>query len=246
MSRIRPLPALLALLAFLAAFSAHAQHTALSHNGALISVSASAESSRVPEIARISAGVTSHAEDARSALGKNSEDMIRVMAALRAIGIAERDIRTSRISIEATYRRQRDQDPVFTGYRASNTVTVKLRAIDDLGAVLASLVEHGANQINGPWFEIEDPDAVRAQVRLDALNNARQRADQYAAALGLKVVGVVSLDEGGGFGLVTPMRSNALGAPPPPPPPPVPAPPPVSRGESTIRAHLTVVFELGN
>jgi len=242
MSRIRLFPVLLVSLAALAAFSAHAQHTVLSHRGALISVSASAESSQAPDIARISAGVTSHAQDARSALSQNSADMAWVMAALRAAGIAERDIRTSRINLEATYRRPRDQDPVFTGYRASNTVTVKLREIDDLGEVLTALVEHGANQINGPWFEIEDPDAIRAQVRLDALNNARQRADQYAAALGLKVVGVISIDEGGGFGLVTPLRSSAFEAPPPPPAPPAP----VSRGESTIRAYLTVVFELGN
>ena len=87
------------------------------------------------------------------------------MAAIRAAGIAERDVQTAGININPQYRYAENQAPAITGYQASNTVNVKVRDIAKLGKVLDALVANGANQINGPSFEIDEPEAVYDEAR---------------------------------------------------------------------------------
>jgi len=211
------------------------------HRTTLLSVTAEGESTQIPDVARISAGVSNRAEDARTALAENSVKMNQVIAAIHAAGVTARDVQTRRISIQPRYRHPRDGEPVFTGYQASNSVTVKLRDVERLGDVLDALVANGANEINGPHFEIDAPQAAYDHARLSALDAARQRAQRYADALGMQIVRIVSIDEGGGFRAaaldMVARTASAQAAPPPPP---------VARGETTLRARLTVVFELGN
>jgi len=246
-------PVLLALS--LAAASVHVQATPAASAAApepaasagtqstLLSVTADGESRQVPDVVRISAGVSNRAQDANTALAENSGKMNRVAAAIRAAGVAERDVQTARISIQPHYRYPRDGEPVFTGYQASNSVTVKLRDVARLGDLLDALVAGGANQIDGPYFEVDQPQAGYDRARLSALASARERAQQYAAALGLRVRRIVSVDEGGGF---RQMQHNLRMAMAEPSPVILDAAPPVSPGETTLRARLSVVFELGD
>jgi len=213
------------------------------HRTTLLSVTADGESRQVPDVVRISAGVSNRAQDANTALAENSSKMNRVVAAIRAAGVAERDVQTARISIQPHYRYPRDGEPVFTGYQASNNVTVKLRDVARLGDLLDALVAGSANQIDGPYFEVDQPQAGYDRARLSALDSARQRARQYADALGLRVVRILSVDEGGGFRQI---QHNLRMAQPQSAPVAFDAAPPVSPGETTLRARLTVVFELGD
>lgn len=237
-------PLLLACSLALGTFSmtATAQH-APAHtapaSGTLLSISASAEASRAPDIATLSTGVVTQAADANGAMRANAEQMTRLAAAIRAAGIAERDIQTSGINLNPQYRYTENQPPAITGYQASNTVNLKVRDIARLGQVLDALVASGANQINGPTFEIEDADAVRDEARAAALRKAQQRAEVYATSLGMRVLRIVSISEGGGFQPPRPMmamRAMAEDAS---------ASSPVSPGETTLGANLDVVFELG-
>lgn len=208
-------------------------------DGTLLSVSAQAESSRVPDVASLSAGVVTRADDANAALRANAEQMTRVMQAIRAAGVAERDIRTTGISVNPDYRYAENQPPVITGYQASNTVSLKVRDIGKLGEVLDALVASGANQVNGPTFEIDQPEAAYDEARRAALERAQARAEMYAKTLGLGVRRVVSISEGGGFQPPMPMMKAMemdTGSR---------VQSPVSPGETTLSVSLDVVFELG-
>jgi len=208
-------------------------------DGTLLSVSAQAEAKRVPDVATLSAGVVTQAADANTALRQNAEQMSRVVAAIKAAGIAERDVQTSGISVHPQYRYAENQPPAITGYQASNTVNLKVREIGKLGRVLDALVAQGANQVNGPSFEIDKPEPAYDEARRAALNKAKARAAMYADALDLRVRRIVSINEGGGgFHPPIPMMAMAKDER-------MQADTPVSPGENTLSVSLDVVFELG-
>lgn len=220
--------------------TANAPGHAVPADGTLLSVSAQAEARRVPDVATISAGVVTQAADANAAMQANATQMAKVMAAVKAAGIAERDVQTAGISVSPTYRYAENQPPSITGYQASNTVNAKVRDIGKLGKVLDALVANGANQVNGPNFEIDKPDEAYDEARIAALRKAEARAQTYAKAMGLRVRRVVSISEGGGFRPPVPMmRAMAADAVM------AKAETAVSPGESTLSASLDVVFELG-
>ena len=85
-------------------------------------------------------------------------------AALRAAGIADRDIQTS-TNLNPNYRYAENQPPQLVGYQAVNEVSVRFRDIAKTGAILDALVAQGANQINGPTLTIERPEAALDEAR---------------------------------------------------------------------------------
>lgn len=243
MSRHALRPLLLAtLLAFGSPMTAAAQSApsiAVPSDATLLSVSASADVKRAPDVASIGAGVVTQAADANAAMRANAEQMQKVMAAIRAAGIADKDIRTSGINLSPQYRYAENQPPAITGYQASNNVDLTVRDLGKLGKVLDALVASGANQVNGPSFEIDQPDAVQDEARRAALDKAQARAQMYAKSLGLQVRRIVSISEGGGFNPPMPMpmvRMAAMAKD---------AGTEVSPGENTVGASIDVVFELG-
>jgi uncharacterized protein YggE len=207
-------------------------------DGTLLTVAAQAESRRVPDVATISAGVVTQAADANAAMRDNATQMEKVMAAIRAAGIAERDVQTAGISVQPQYRYAENQPPVITGYQASNTVNLKVRDIGKLGKVLDALVANGANQVNGPSFEVDKPDAAYDEARIAALRKSEARAETYAKAKGLRVRRVVAINEGGSFQPPIPvMRAQMMEA--------KGADTSVSPGETVLSVNIDVVFELG-
>ena len=205
----------------------------------LLSVSAQAEAKRVPDVATISAGVVTQAADANAAMRANAVQMDKVMAAIKAAGIAERDIQTSGINLNPQYKYVENQEPTITGYQANNTVNLKVRDIGKLGKVLDALVASGANQVNGPSFEIDQPEEAYDEARRGALEKAQARAAMYAKTLGLRVRRIVSISEGAGFQPPRPMAMMAMARGK------AEADTAVSPGETTLSANLDVVFELG-
>ena len=222
--------------AMTAAAQPHASVT--STDGTLLSVSATGEASRAPDVATASAGVVTQAPDANTAMRANATQMQKVVAAIRAAGVAERDIQTTGISIHPSYRHVDNEEPRISGYNASNSVNLKVRDIAKLGEVLDALVASGANNVNGPSFGIDQPEAVYDEARRKALEQGRARADMYAGTLGLRVRRIVSISEGGRIQGPQPMyamRAMAMDA----------ESTPVAPGENTLTANLEIVFELG-
>jgi hypothetical protein len=185
--------------------------------GTSLEVSATGQVTRVPDVAIISAGVVTRSQTASAALQQNAARMDRVIAALKAAGVAERDIQTSSISLNPEYRYVENEAPKLTGYSASNSVNIRFRDIRNSGKVLDALVAEGANQINGPTLTIDKPDAALDEARANAIANGRARAELYARALGKRVARVVSISESGRSYPVPPpmpvmMEARAQGA----------------------------------
>ena len=213
---------------------------AMPADGTLLSVSAEASAKRVPDVATISTGVVTQAADANAAMRANAVQMDKVMAAIRAAGIGERDVQTSGINLNPQYKYVENAPPSIVGYQASNTVNVKVRDLSKLGKVLDAFVEQGANQVNGPSFEVDKPDEAYDEARVAALKKAQARAQTYADALGLKVRRIISIGEGGAsFPRPMPMlRAMAADAG-------FAKETAISPGESTLSVNIEVVFELG-
>lgn len=171
-------------------------------NGTRLDVVATGEVTRVPDIARIEAGVVTLAPTATAAIEQNAARMEAVRAALRRAGIADRDIQTSSITLNPEYRYQENQPPVLTGYRAGNQVAIRFRDIRNTGRILDALVAQGANQINGPMLGLDKPEEALDEARQAALRTAQARAAMYARALGKRVGRVLAVSESGGVGPV--------------------------------------------
>ena len=205
-------------------------------SGTRLDVVAQGEVERVPDIAQISAGVVTQAPTATAAIRDNAERMASVRAALRQAGIAERDIQTSTINLQPSYRYAENQPPQLVGYQASNEVSVRFRDIAETGRILDALVAQGANQINGPMLSIDQPEAALDEARTEALTRARARADLYARSLGMRVARILSVSEAGISHMPPqPFARNAVAEQ---------ADTVIVPGEQTLSVSLTVSFEL--
>lgn len=206
-------------------------------SGTRLDVVATGEVSRVPDIARIGAGVVTSAPTATAAVAQNARQMASVREALKRAGIADRDIQTSAINLFPDYRQDdRGGTPVLTGYRASNEVSIRFRDIAATGKILDALVAQGANQINGPTLTIDKPEEALDEARTAALRIARARAELYARATGKRVGRIIAISEGGGqpspFGRPM-MREMAADASTK-----------IEPGEQSVEITLSVSFEL--
>lgn len=208
--------------------------------GTTLTVSAEGKVERAPDVADLSAGVVTQAKTASEAMRLNANKMTAVIAALKRAGIADRDIQTSGLNLNPQYMYRENQPPLLTGYQVSNNVAVRVRDLDNMGRTIDALVGQGANQINGPSFRLDKPEPALDEARVQALGKARQRAELYAKAAGLRVKRIMQISEGTA---VTP------------PPYPVPvmrqamaeakdASTPVAPGEVEATVTVNVVFEL--
>jgi uncharacterized protein len=149
-----------------------------------------------PDIVTVSAGVTTQARTAVEAMRSNAQAMTAVIDRIKALGVAERDIQTTGISLGAMYDyNQQTQRQVFRGYQAANRVSVKLRQIDRTGEVLDALVAAGSTDLGGPDWSIDDPTPARAQARRQAMETARAQALEYARAAGYSDIRLLEVSE---------------------------------------------------
>jgi len=220
--------------------SSNAQTTPfVATDGTLLNVSAQGEAKRVPDIATLSTGVVTRATDANAAMRANAEQMAKVVAAIKAAGIADKDVQTSGINLNPTYQYRENQPPSITGYEAHNTVNIVVRDIPKLGKILDQLAAVGANQINGPSFDVDRKDEALDEARRKAVESAQARAEMYAKTLGMKVRRIVSISEGARFAPPIPMARGMVAMKA------EAADTSVSPGENTLSVNLDVVFELG-
>jgi uncharacterized protein len=167
--------------------------------GTRLDISADGQVTRPPDIATVTAGVVTQAGTAAAAMADNSRRMAAAVAALRHAGIADKDIRTASLSLQPQYRYEDGHPPAITGYQASNQVSVTFRDIGKAGSILDALVGQGVNQISGPDFALEHPEAAMDEARTQAIQKARARADVYAKAAGMSVRKIVAISESGGY-----------------------------------------------
>ncbi len=161
-----------------------------------VSVSATGMVKAQPNLAQISTGVVSQGETARDALDQNSDQMRKVVAALKEKGIDPKDIQTTDFSVHPRYQHNKDgAPPVIVGYRVVNSVRIMVRDITKLGAILDKVVGMGANEIGGIEFSIDKPEALQDEARRRAMAAALAKAKLYAEAAGAKVGKVLTITE---------------------------------------------------
>ena len=202
-----------------------------------ITVVGSGTAAARPDTAEVSAGVVTQAATAAQALAQNNAAMEKVIKAVTAAGIAEKDIQTTNVSVIPQRRqgRQDPQPPDIVGYEVSNQVRIKVRDLTVLGRLLDALVGQGANALNGISFLVGDPAPVLDQARTSAMADARRRAEVYARAAGATLGPLLSIREGAApvprFGGEMP-RAMAMSAVP------------VAPGEQEFQASITVTYGL--
>ncbi|MBE9540255.1 MAG: SIMPL domain-containing protein [Proteobacteria bacterium] len=153
-----------------------------------------------PDMAVLGLTVMREAKTARLALDANSDAMKKVLSALRAEGIADRDLQTSNFSIQPKYvypqersgeRKQRQ----IVGYTVRNSLTVRVRDIARVGAILDKSVTLGINQGGNIMFTNDDPSAAITQARTQAVKAALAKANTLATAAGVKVGKILEISE---------------------------------------------------
>lgn len=190
-----------------------------------------------PDMAEITAGVTSQAPTAAAALAANTANMNRVFAALEKQGIARRNIQTSNFSVSPSYtNRTPNETPRLTGYQVSNQLHIILEDVTKLGAALDALVTAGSNQMHGLNFSIKEQAPLLAKARAAAVADARTRAQQYAAAAGVTLGPVQSINENSVEPPRPMYRMMAMAA--------QESSVPVASGEESVSANVTVVWEI--
>ncbi|GGC46515.1 SIMPL domain-containing protein [Chelatococcus reniformis] len=177
--------------ALVAATTAVAQEPAPRENR-VVRVEGHASREMVPDMARLSLGVTSRAPKPGDALAANAADAQKVIDIAKRSGIEPRDIQTSAVNLTENMRNKRDaasssitQEP--DGFIATNTVTVRVRDLGKLGSLLTEVVAGGANRINGLSFDVASRDKVVEELRVEAVADARKTANRLAEAAGAGV-----------------------------------------------------------
>ncbi|MFF0950593.1 SIMPL domain-containing protein [Rhizobium leguminosarum] len=166
----------------------------------VISVTGDGESSVAPDMAIVNLAVVKQAKTAREALDENNKAMNDVLAALKSGGIAERDLQTSGFSIQPQYNYPQpvdgqQQQPQLIGYQTINSVTVRLRDLAKLGAVIDQSVTLGINQGGDIQFTNDKPDAAIEEARKAAVADAIKRAKTLSEAAGVKLGRIIEINE---------------------------------------------------
>lgn len=207
----------------------------------LIQVSGTGKVDVAPDMATVQVAVETTGDTAKAAQEQNARSMREVIDTLKKLGIAEKDIRTTQLSLYPLYEspkperpEQEQKPPRVVGFRAENGVQVTVRKLDDVGKVVDAVVTSGANRIQGISFGLSDPKPWQDKALELAVADARRQADLVARAAGVQIKGVRNISVyGGGVPIVRAARlaDVAEGAPP------------VMPGELTIQVNVNMNFE---
>lgn len=222
-----------------------------------ITVSGTGETTAVPDIAEFTFSIFEESKELASAQKTATEKANAAIAFLRESDIAKDDIKTVHYNIGPRYEfRGRgqvicavypcppppiDAERVLVGYEVVQTILVKVRDTEAVGALLAGVGSLGASNVSGVVFTVDDEEKFQSEAREEAVKKARAEAKRIAVALGVRLGRVTSFSEYGG---ITPFYREkayfdaAIGAPAAVPAPELPA------GTNTFSTTVTVTYEL--
>lgn len=231
---------LAAALGVTAAGPASAQDAQTAQQPGLITVIGEGEVTAAPDMADIGIGVVTDGATAAAALQANSTALAAVIDGLKKDGIESRDLQTSGLSLDPRYEPMRNgQAPKLAGYRASNTVNVRVRDLSKLGALLDKSVGTGANELRGLSFGLTERGSLQDDARRRALKDAMRKAQLYAETGGVKLGALRAVDEEA-FGFPEPKLARPRMAMAADAAPPVP----IEGGELAVRARVQVTYAI--
>ena len=150
----------------------------------------------VPDIADLRLGVSITKPTVKAARAQAAQAMTNVIAALKKLGIADKDIKTTNLSLQPVYTYpQNGGAPKLTGYTLSNSVDVTIRNLDVISDAIDDSLAAGATTMDGVSFVVEDPTAAQEQARKLAMDQAKAKAETLANSAGVRITGVSSISE---------------------------------------------------
>ena len=190
-----------------------------------------------PDTLTIDAGMEVTAPDAAGALNQTSQKQKAVIDALANSGIDRKDINTSQVSVQPQYAG--GDGTTISGYRATNTIDIKVRRLDSAPQVFGLIASNGgdATRINNVTLAIEDDSQLVREARSRAFNDAKSRAEQYALLAEMDLGKVISISEAPAPAPPTPFPSTRGGAA-------EMAAVPIEPGQQTVGFSVTVIYEL--
>ncbi|MCL2323697.1 MAG: SIMPL domain-containing protein [Oscillospiraceae bacterium] len=192
-----------------------------------------------PDIAILNVGVTTNGTSTTSVQSDNTKVMNKVLASVKALGVADKDIKTVNYYMNPEYDQSNTKSgSKIVGYTLSNMVQIKVRDVNKAGEVLAAAVDAGANVNNGITFSLSNSDDYYNQALSNAMANAKSKADTIAKAIGVKIGVPSTIIENNSY--YTPYFSNnvAMGSPAP-----APSAAAITQGEIEITANVSVTYE---
>lgn len=201
-----------------------------------IFVTGEASISVPPDTVEIDAGLTTEAKNARDAMEANNTSMGKVLLALKGAGVAEKDYQTSRLSLtpQMAQRTPNSQAQQITGYIARNRVTVRLRDVTKVASIIDTLVGAGVNDMGGIAFGVSNASKLLDEARVEAIADAKRKAEIYAKAANVTLGSAISISEEGGA--PAPVYRSKFAA--------APASAPIAQGEETLRIGVSVSYEI--
>ena len=206
-----------------------------SKNTRQVTVVGSGHVQGTPDTLTASVSIEFTAPDVTGAMNQTSERQQAVIKALVDAGVQRKDISTTQVSLQPQFAGG-DNTWSIVGYRASNSIDVKIRQLDAASQALALIVSTGgeATRINSVNYSIEDDSQLVRDARSRAFNDAKDRAQQYAQLSGIKLGNVISISESAGETPPTPVQAPRAAM----------APVPLEPGQQTVGFSVTVIWEL--
>lgn len=233
------------LLALLLGFPAVTQaHDEGKPETPILTVSETATVPHVPDTAFVTFGLETAGKSLVEAQKRNSAVMSKVMNRLRNLQIDKERIQTSSFTVSPQYRplANRPADaptvsPEIIGYIVSNMITVEIRALDKVGTVIEEVLKSGANSFHGLHWGLRDEQSVRLSALKLAAAKAREKAAVLGEALYVKLVRVLSVNEGSPVvRYAAPMARMAMET--------SAGEVPISPGELKVEVTVTLVYEI--
>ncbi|WP_299587135.1 SIMPL domain-containing protein [uncultured Tateyamaria sp.] len=196
-----------------------------------VSVVGEGQSTAVPDMAVISLGVTHSDASAKAAMDRVSADARALLGVLEAFGVMPRDVQTEQVGVQPLWNNDHGHRHI-AGYVARNGVSVRVRDLSQLGAVIDAALNVGSNDFGGVQFQLSDPAPAMAEARAAAVRDARARASQMAEAAEVALGPIVTMSEAGAGGrpeMFAAARSADV---------------PIASGEVSVTARVAVTFGL--
>ena len=197
-----------------------------------LSVVGEGQAEAAPDMAVISLGVTHTDASAKAAMDRVSADASALLTTLSGMGVEPRDVQTDQLSISPLWNND-DGARDITGFVARNSVSVRVRNIAGLGAVLDAALTAGSNDFNGLRFQLQDSAEAEAEARAAAVRDAIARATQLAEAAGVTLGPIQTITEQGDSGMRPEMFATARASDMP-----------IAPGELSLSARVAVTFDL--
>lgn len=164
----------------------------------VMTISGTGKVTAKPDLAQVDVGLFSEGASVATVQAGNTSKMNAIIAALKDMGIAADDIQTSGYNLQPKINWNEGRQTI-NGYTLSQNMNIKVRDLEKVGEVLEKSVSLGANQIQGVRFTVDDPTSLQDEARLEAIQDAKKKAEALAEAVGLHIVKVVTFSESGGY-----------------------------------------------